>query len=409
MFRFLRFASCLLGLSSLAAWPAAAQDSTLTRLIGRNQYPLQVSGQQFSGAGWDNIRADVQKSQFVLVGEDHGTAQIPQFAAALAQVLKPAVYVAEIDPYVTQALTELTTQPGPPAAYLRQYPGALCFYAFAEEFELVRQLRTQQTRLVGLDQVWSFSAAPFYTRLAGQVKNKATRAYLQQRAAAYQAQDQANEQRNGHTLAMTAQAPSAGDSLLALTKNESPAVQQMAQDYVASYRIYTERGTHQRRLNLMKHNLLQAVQPYQTAAGLATPPMLFKFGGLHLARGSSPIGYGEFYDVGNLVQNLADGQGQKSLHILILGKRGSKAISLNPRFPDKVAVTYTEADYDDDIPIKRFTDQVSGPAWSAFDLRPLRRALAEDKLQLPSRKLERVITGYDYLIVIPETTASHPM
>ena len=53
-----------------------------------------------------------------------------------------------------------------------------------------------------------------------------------------------------------------------------------------------------------------------------------------------------------------------------------------------------------------FIDQASGPAWSAFDLRPLRTALAKGKLQLPNRSLERIIMGYDYLVVIPETTAN---
>jgi hypothetical protein len=262
---------------------------------------------------------------------------------------------------------------------------------------------------VGLDQVWSFSAAPFYNRLAGQVKSATLRTYLRQRAASYQAQDQANERLGGHRYAMTAQATSAGDSLVALTQKESPAVQKMVQDYVTSYRIYTGRGTHQARLNLMKRNLLRELQPYQTATGLATPKMLLKFGGLHLARGASPIGFGEFYDVGNLVQNLADVQDKKSLHILILGKQGTKAAGLNPKFPAKNVNTYTEADYDADIPVKLFTDQANGPMWSVFDLRPLRTALTDGKLHVASQALERTIMGYDYLVVIPETTASRPL
>jgi len=396
-------------LSGLGVAPAVAQDTTLVRLSGRNHYPLQVNGAQGSGAGWDKLLASAQKSQFVLIGEDHGIAQIPLFTAALAREFKPAVYVAEIDPYVTQTLTELTAQPGPPTAYLRQYPGALCFYSLAEEYDLVKALRAQQARLVGLDQVWSFSAAPFYAQLAGQVKSTTLRTYLRQRVASYQAQDQANERLGGHRYAMTAQAASAGDSLVALTQKESPAVQKMVQDYVTSYRIYTGRGTHQARLDLMKRNLLREVRPYQTATGLATPKMLFKFGGLHLARGASPIGFGEFYDVGNLVQNLADVQDQKSLHILILGKQGTKAAGLNPKFPAKNIATYTEADYDADIPVKLFTDQASGPAWSVFDLRPLRTALTDGKLHVASQALERTIMGYDYLVVIPETTASRPM
>ena len=408
-----RLSGCLvLGLSCLAARPAAAQDSTLTRLSHRHQYALAASadGSQFSGAGWDRLRADILRSQFVLLGEDHGIAQIPQFAAAVAREFKPAMYVGEVDPYVAQKVTELAAKAGEPTAYARQYPGALCFAAIAEEFEFIRSVQQQHARIVGIDQVFAAAAVPFYTQLASQVSSKAAQGYLRREAARYQAQDRLNLQQQKPYYALTKQTPGSIDSLLRYTKNEQPAVQKMAQDYAASYHIYTDQGgNHQRRLNLMRRNLLRELAAYQTPAGLATPPVLVKLGGVHLARGLSPIGFGEFYDVGNLVQNLADVQDKKSLHILILGKQGRKLATLNPANTEKLSVPYTEADYDADVPVKLFTDQVSGPAWSVFDLRPLRTALTDGKLHVASQALERTILGYDYLVVIPETTASRPI
>jgi len=408
-----RLSGCLtLGLSCLVARPAAAQDSTLTRLSHRHQYTLAASidGTQFSGAGWDRLRADVLGSQFVLLGEDHGTAQIPLFATAVARAFKPAVYVGEVDPYVAHKVTELAANAGEPTAYARQYPGALCFAAIAEEFEFIRSVQQQHARIVGIDQVFAAAAAPFYTQLASQVSSKAAQGYFSRQAARYQAQDHLNLQQQTPYYALTKQTPGSIDSLLRYTKNEKPAVQKMAQDYAASYHIYTDQGgNHQRRLNLMRRNLLRELVAYQTAAGLATPPVLVKLGGVHLARGLSPIGLGEFYDVGNLVQNLADVQDKKSLHILILGKQGHKLATLNPVNTEKLSASYTEADYDADVPVKLFTDQVSGPAWSVFDLRPLRTALTDGKLHVASQALERTILGYDYLVVIPETTASRPM
>lgn len=371
---------------------------------------LTPSGAQFNGPGWERLLTDVRKSHFVLVGEYHGLAQTPFFTAAVAREFKPAVYVGEVDPYVARKLTELTARPGEPTAYVRQYPGALCFAAMAEEFDLIRSLRTQHARIIGIDQVFAATAAPFYTQLAGEVKNQATRAYLTQQAARYQTQDQLNKQQRNPYYALMKQTPGSIDSLLALTQAESQTARQMAQDYAASYRIYTEKGgNHQRRLNLMKRNLLQAFQLYRTATGLNIPPILVKMGGVHLARGLSPIRFGEYYDVGNLMQNLADVQDKKSLHILVLGKQGRKLATLNPDNTEKLSVPYTEADYDDEAPVKAFTDQVSGPAWASFDLRPLRDALTAGKLQLAKPALERIVLGYDYLVIIPETTASHPM
>jgi hypothetical protein len=398
------------GLLASCALPAHAQDSTLTRLIRQNQYPLVANGAQFSGAGWDKIRAAVQKSQFVLVGEDHGTAQIPVFTAAVAQVLKPALYVAEVDPYAAQALTQLTAQPGLPTAFLRRYPGALCFYSLAEEYELARAVRAQQARFVGIDQIFAFSAGYFYQQLASQVKGKAAHTYVAQRAAAYQAQDQANERRGGSTYVLTSQSPAAVDSLLAITQNESPATRQMVQDYVTSYRIYQAQikgtGGHQERLNLMRHNLLEALHFYTAGPTQVVPKALFKFGDVHMTRGLSTISFGQFYDVGNLAQSLVEAQGQQSLHLRVTGKQGSRATGLNPTTAAKSAQPYTEADAGKEAP---FLKLATGPNWSLFDLRPLQKALGEGKLQVPSQGLQRLIMGFDYLVVIPETTASRAM
>ncbi|RZK94170.1 MAG: hypothetical protein EOO62_30970, partial [Hymenobacter sp.] len=348
-----------------------------------------MSGSQMGGAGWEKLRADIQKSQFVLVGEDHGIAQIPLFTAAVAREFKPAIFVAEVDPYVAQAVAQLVAQPGPATAYLRRYPEALCFFDWSEEFELVRTLRAQQVQLLGLDQVFITTSAPFYAQLAGLVKGKVAKSYFQRQANKYQAQNQAFEKAGNDDFAMAKQPQSAIDSLGLLTQQEGPAAQKMAHDYALSYTIY-QKQAHQLRVNLMKQNLVQALLPYQTATGPAAPKMLFKFGSNHLARGLSQSVKGEFYDIGNVVQNLADIQGQKSLHLYIIGKQGERAESDNPNFPAKRVGTYTVAENPELLP---FLSQVAGPAWSAFDLRPLRRALTTSKLQLANPSLERTILG----------------
>jgi hypothetical protein len=334
------------------------------------------------------------------VGEEHGLAQIPAFTAALAQVFRPEVFATEIDPYVAQTLTQLATQPGLPTAYERQYPEALCFYDYQEEFELICTLRQQQVRLVGLDQVYGSTAAPFYRRLGGLVKNSVTQAYLLRQASRYQAQQQAFEQAGNDEWVMEKQSPAAIDSLLSLTKTESPAARQMAQDYAASYAIYKSQS-HQARLNLMKRTLLR-----ELPADKPTPRMLYKLGANHCARGLSPATFGEFYDVGNLVQNLADSHDQQSLHLLVIGRQGTQATGTNQYFPAKNSNSYTAATKTSD---QVFLAQATGSDWLMVDLRPARRALTTGKLQVSDVALQRKIMGYDYVLVIPETTASRPI
>lgn len=275
----------------------------------------------------------------------------------------------------------------------------------------MRTLRAQRVQVVGIDQVFVTTTARFYARLAEQVKNPPARAYLRERAAVYEARGRAFERAGGEKSNMGEQRPSTVDSLVALTRQESPAVRQMVQDYAASYAIYRAYdfpaalpnglSSHQARVNLMRRNLLRYLGPRATAAQ-PLPKMLFKFGTNHAGRGVSPASFGEFYDVGNLAQALAEAQGQKSLHLMVVGKQGTEANGSNQLDRRKNVSSYTAADR---ASVKPFLDQTTGPAWNVVDLRPARRALTAGKLAT-SQTMQRLLLGYDYLVVIPETTAS---
>ncbi|MFD2784459.1 hypothetical protein [Hymenobacter rubripertinctus] len=394
-------------LAGLLSGQAQAQDSTLTRLVHNYQYNLVQNGTQFSGPGWEKLRQDIQKSTLVLVGEDHGMAQIPVFTQAVAQVLKPKVFVAEIDRYQARDLTRLSALPGLPTAFEKQHPMALSFYSWTEEFELARALRAQNTALVGVEQVGAATPGRFFTVLAEKVKSKSARAYLRDRATVYQLRDRAGMVSGKYERAtMTTLSPAGLDSLRAFTRNESPEVRQMVTDFAASSQIYHDNnagkaGAHQARLNLMKRNLLTELQPYQKP-GEPLPAMLFKFGAAHLGRGRSISG--NFYDVGNLAVNLADMHDQKTLHIFIIGKQGTQVGGANPDDFSKNVAPYNHDDQDMVKPFVASTTPTG--AWQVFDVRPLRRALLQDKLKVATQELAATILGYDYVVIIPETTAS---
>ncbi|WP_135392648.1 hypothetical protein [Hymenobacter metallicola] len=384
---------------------AQETDTTFVRLLRKNTFAMSPSGAQFSGPGWDRLQQDLQQSPLVLLGEDHGMAQIPTFAAAVARELKPALYIAEIDQYQAQDLSRLAAQPGLPTAFNRQHPMGLTFYSWAEEFELARALRAQRVPIIGIDQVSLMATGSLFERMAAQAQGKAAKAYLQSRVAPYQAQDR-RALVEGTSHYSIYQRPASLDSLRAITSQESPAVQQMVRDFVLSSTIYTLYATqglksHQMRINLMKRNLLESLRPYDKP-GQPLPKMLFKFGAAHTARGMSLTG--GVFDIGSLALNLADAHDQKSLHIFIIGKQGTKSGPTNPDDLSKSVMSYSN---DKNPMLQPFTaaTPASGP-WQVFDLRPLRRALLNDKLQVSRHALALVLQGYDYLVIIPETTAS---
>ncbi|WP_022822956.1 hypothetical protein [Hymenobacter norwichensis] len=392
------------------ASPAHAQaptDTTFARLMRKNQFALTQTGTQCSGPGWDKLQQDIQKSTLVLLGEDHGMAQIPPFAQAVAQVLKPKVYVAEIDKYQAQDLTRLTAQPGLPTAYLQQFPMSLSFYSWAEEFELARSLRAQNTTVVGIEQLGFASTGRSLTLMADQVKSPTTRTFLRKQATAIQTHDRAALIADNYgSITINNMRPTLLDSLRKMTATEPLAVRQLFQDLEASANIFKinasgKPGGHQTRINLMKRNLLAELQPYQQA-GQPLPPMLFKFGAYHLGRGRSI--WGDIYDVGNLAVNLADAHDQKSLHIFVIGKQGQKVTGQNPVDFSKNATSYSSADEPMVKPFMAVTP--AGSAWQVFDLRPLRRAMLYKNMPVADQELQATILGYDYVVIIPETTAS---
>ncbi|SET44040.1 hypothetical protein [Hymenobacter actinosclerus] len=384
-----------------AQTPTAPADTALQRLVRTHQFALAPQGSQFGGPGWDKLRADIETSQLVLIGEDHGMAQIPGFAAAVARELKPTLYVAEIDRYQAQDLSRLAAQPGLPASFLRQHPMGLSFYSWAEEFELARQLRSQHTTILGIEQVGIAMPGRLYELLAEKVKSKPAKIYLRARATAYQARDRASMVAGGDTPGtMLWLKPAALDSLRTFTRPESPEVQRMADDFAASYQIY-QAGSHRPRINLMKRNLLRELQPYQPA-GQPLPKMLFKFGANHAGQGRSI--WGDIYDVGNLAKNLADIHDQKTLHIFVIGKQGTQ---VGGQHPDDFTKNVARYSYAQEAMVLPFvTNTPAGSAWQVFDVRPLRRAMLYEGLKITTPELQATILGYDYVVIIPETTAS---
>lgn len=403
-------------LTHVRRWPAALAAAlghtragrwhTLRHLLRAHQYELEYAEGQFSGPGWVQLTQALAESQFVLVGESHGLAQVPAFTQALAAHFAPQVFVAELDTYQAQDLADLVAQPGPPVAYLRQHPGGLAFYSWAEEFELVRGLRAQQVELWGIDQVFLASTGRCYARLADLVRRPETQDYLRQAAARCQAQDRAALQAGTSDFSIFTQPPATVQELLALVQAESPAAQALAQAYAQSYHIYQQQlagtGGHQQRINLLKHNLLARLLGWQAAAGPPWPRVLTKMGALHLARNLSPLVSGGYFDVGSLLHNLAEAQGQQSLHLFVVGKCGTQAVGSHPDDPAQNSVAYGPEEFAFLRPFFRRTRS----AWAVFDLRPLREAVLADKLRLPNQNLLRTVLGYDWLVIIPETTAS---
>src|SRR5665647_285071 len=100
-------------LLALVAGTAAAAPSRLAAALARVSSPIAVADGKLSGKGADVLRPAITAANFVMLGEDHGIAQIPQLGAALCSEL------------------------GRTAAFVQRYPETIAFYDWREEREML--------------------------------------------------------------------------------------------------------------------------------------------------------------------------------------------------------------------------------------------------------------------------------
>ncbi len=379
---------------------ASAQviDTSFQKLI--KSYPMKYEHNLFSGTGWDIIQKEILKAQFVLVGETHGHVEIPLLTKEIAKLFKPEVFVGETDPYTIKEIERLLDNKKPDANYFTSNPWGLAFFSMQSEFELVQYLHDQKIKLWGLDQIHLFSSGRFFEMLALETKNKETKLRINNKAKQFSANDLPLLSSGKYdSLSIFKTQPNTIDSLIKAFKNESPYAKKMLDDYKLSTEIYST-GSHLRRINLMKRNLINYSLGY-LSFGKPLPKILFKLGAMHTFRNES---LNIVFDIGNLAANLAEAQNNTTLHILAVGKAGT-ANRMNSSVESKAIQPYTILDDGLDY-FKPFLDLVPDDGPVVIDLRPLRKKIDAGQLKIENINLARVILGNEFLVVFGKVTGS---
>jgi len=126
------------------------------------------------------------------------------------------------------------------------------------------------------------------------------------------------------------------------------------------------------------------------------------FGGFHMFKGFNPL---HNNDMGNFVLEMADGAGEKSLHILILGVKGSQLHFAGVGKPAQPSPLNLAEDKDSDfLYLKPMFENMATDGDTLFDLRGLRKEFKS--LGPVSTEMERMIYGYDLLVLVSSPTPS---
>lgn len=362
----------------------------LAELARTHQFPLQLRDGSLAGAGAERLLAEARTADLLMLGENHGVADIADLALALYRqgaASQPRRLVTEIGPASAVFVEEMAR-----AGTLRDFLArgvnlhALPFFGWAEEMPLIDAAvaaHPGSTAIWGLDQEFIAAAPLLLPRLSALASTDAQHAAVASARRWSLVNPFLIGVGNGRPLQGLAEAfAGAGEAA------------RLADDLVLSHRIYRAQmggeaqWSNQRREALLMENFLAHV-----AGSDARPaPMFLKFGAFHLFGGRSPTVPEGF---GLAISEWAERQGLSTLNI----------------FADCDGGTMRDGLFGREVPCEPFLAagadgfqqlRLEG-AWSLFDLRPLRGhpALADT-----SMRIQLVVQGYDYLLLAPNPRAA---
>src|SRR5271157_5238935 len=140
-----RIISAILSLALLGLTPALAQENRFTDRLLQNRYQLNFQERRLSGTGLPVLQTALAGAQFVLIGEDHGISQIPQFAGAVCDLIGLQGFhtmAIETGPLAADELQQWITHDSGRSelvGFEKNFPETIAFYNFQEEYDLLSQ------------------------------------------------------------------------------------------------------------------------------------------------------------------------------------------------------------------------------------------------------------------------------
>ena len=262
-------------------------------------------------------------AQFVLIGEDHGFAEIPQFVIALKQTLgsdAPAYLVVEIGPLSAAHLTQALRDGNADSVELH-YPGAVPFFGWRDDLAMFEawQKGSAIASVWAIDQEFILSSRMHFERLlalAPPAGRETVQSYLTRAVEA----DRALVAEHNPSVVLLPQIGDAdfrrlGTSFGASGDGEAAVILKELTESAEIYRGQSQDGydSNRQRALLMKRHFMRYYAEAAKRDGRA-PRAMFRFGAFHAGRGLSVINQ---FDIGNLATELAASNGNESLHVLI--------------------------------------------------------------------------------------------
>ncbi|MEO8575139.1 MAG: hypothetical protein ABI556_00500 [Gemmatimonadales bacterium] len=416
---------CLLATAALTVLPltSRAQDTAFVRAIRASSAPFTVANGKLGGPGANALARVAQEHQFIMVGEDHGIRELPEFVTALWEIARPAGYrhfAVEIGPITGRRLdTMLKSGNGQSKVndFLGKYtPYTLPFFFWKEETQMLNDVvsKLPATRDVvwGLDQEFIMSPTYLLERLGEIAPNANARAIASHFIESSSKGEKAmlSTGNPGAVWMVTATDADLANLKSAFNARPGSEAATIIEELALSRDIYGKfnrgRGyeSNQQRADLMKRHFLEFYRAAQ-ARGEKTPKVIVKFGANHVFRGPSIT---NSYELGTFLPEFAITNNNKAFGILVVVAKGTwnafrpfgskeedKTQKYDPLSTDEYKI----------FDLKSVLDASGDNTWTFVDLRPI-RAMSGSGMGRLDPLGRRLLNSFDAIVVVPEGHAS---
>ncbi len=402
----------------LAGSPALAADTPVapapdTNALAGMVSTFEVDQLGLHGPGAERLATEIKKAQYVLIGEDHLSREIPLFASGVCRLMAPDgldAFAVEVGPEAARVVNQTLRRPDRVSrlsAFLQSHRDVMAFQNGQDESDMAAtcaRVAGPKFQMWGLDQEF-FGATGFLLEemLAahpGPVsKKKIIDLQGLEKAAAQKAVASGNP---GAFVLFNLSDEQMTSASKAIQRDGGPRVISLFNAMAKTRDIYIAQNksgfaSNRARSLLMKQTLVE----YLKSAG-PKPRLLFKFGDVHTVRGINGLGQ---LDLGNFVSERADGEGVTSLNIAVYGLKGVHAqyAGVARNLDHQPFVMTDDPDY---AWLKELlalrTDTSPANAWTVIDLKALRFHAPKTI----SADLRAKLRGVDLLVLAPELSPS---
>jgi hypothetical protein len=289
--------------ASLASAQTGPEKAPFAARLEQSRTTLSVDADGLHGPGAAVLAEAVAGARYVLIGEDHLSREIPQFTTGICRMMAPGgldAFAVEIGPEAAQTVNDDLRRPDRVtrlSAFVQAHPDAFAFQNGLDESAMAAecaQLAGPRFRMWGLDQEFFGAAGHLFEKMLAAHPGPTAHAAIQKLAIADRA-DTAKALASGSPgdlfiYKVTDQ--QLAESRPAIARDGGDRVRSLFDTLVETRAIYLGQNTdgvasNRQRALLMKRTLVRYLDESTKPARV-----LFKFGDLHMAKGSTPMDKG---------------------------------------------------------------------------------------------------------------------